>query len=467
MPTLSMTAFKGAVAKGPLAPVYVFHGADDHLKDLWVRRVIEAATDAGTRDFNLEVLRGGECDAGRLAGALDALPMLAERRVVVLRDPGALKKAVQPRLLAYLKQPATETVLLLVVPAGDAPAAPWTAAASVVEFRALEGEDLVKWIVHQTTTACGGTILPEAAALLAAYGGSDLSLLDGELKKLVAYTAGAPIDAAAVEAVTGVRPGHTVGDFLDAVARRDTATALALVEDALAQPKSSGVTLVMALATQTLAIGWGLAARARTLGVATRERVLHAPQGIGRGVHGTILGRCREVLGAPPRQVVPSRRRSCARAAAAGRPCDERHQGLERGAAPAVARAGTRRGPESHAGRGMTVRALRSVRTVLSLLTLVCSASLAAQSASTPALDSAIARARRLVNEGAGAVGRSVVDSVLARVTPGSPDEATILYWRATLAESWEAAQQDYLRLMLEFDGSALAGEAMLRLAQG
>jgi cell division septation protein DedD len=115
----------------------------------------------------------------------------------------------------------------------------------------------------------------------------------------------------------------------------------------------------------------------------------------------------------------------------------------------------------------VTVRALRSLRSLLSLLTLVCSASLAAQSASTPALDSAIARARRLVNEGAGAVGRSVVDSVLARVTPGSPDEATILYWRATLAESWEAAQQDYLRLMLEFDGSALAGEAMLRLAQG
>ena len=98
---------------------------------------------------------------------------------------------------------------------------------------------------------------------------------------------------------------------------------------------------------------------------------------------------------------------------------------------------------------------------------LLVAVPLAAQSAATPALDSAIARARRLVNEGAGAVGRSVVDSVLARVTPGSPDEATVLYWRATLAESWEAAQQDYLRLILEFDGSALAGEAMLRLAQG
>lgn len=82
-------------------------------------------------------------------------------------------------------------------------------------------------------------------------------------------------------------------------------------------------------------------------------------------------------------------------------------------------------------------------------------------------LDSALARARRLVNEGAGAVGRSVVDSVLAAVTPGSPDEARVLLWRAMLAESWDAAEQDYLRIMLEFDGSALAGEAMLRLAQG
>lgn len=82
-------------------------------------------------------------------------------------------------------------------------------------------------------------------------------------------------------------------------------------------------------------------------------------------------------------------------------------------------------------------------------------------------LDSALARARRLVNEGAGAVGRSVVDSVLAAVTPGSPDEARVLLWRAMLADSWDAAEQDYLRLMLEFDGSALAGEAMLRLAQG
>lgn len=86
--------------------------------------------------------------------------------------------------------------------------------------------------------------------------------------------------------------------------------------------------------------------------------------------------------------------------------------------------------------------------------------------ASSP-LDDAMARARRLVNEGAGAAGRAVVDSALAAAVPGSTDEATALFWRASLAETWESAQRDYLRLMLDFDGSAIAGEAMLRLAQG
>lgn len=76
-------------------------------------------------------------------------------------------------------------------------------------------------------------------------------------------------------------------------------------------------------------------------------------------------------------------------------------------------------------------------------------------------------RAQRLVNDGAGVEGRALVDSVLEATEPRSPEEAEALFWRATLAESWERAQRDYLRLMLEHERSPRAGEAMLRLAQG
>jgi hypothetical protein len=76
-------------------------------------------------------------------------------------------------------------------------------------------------------------------------------------------------------------------------------------------------------------------------------------------------------------------------------------------------------------------------------------------------------RAQRLVNDGLGAEGRALVDSLLNATTPRSADEAEVLFWRATLAETWDQAQRDYLRVMLDHERSPFASRAMLRLAQG
>lgn len=265
MASVTFKALKTALSTGVFDPVYVFHGADDHLKEENVRALLARATEPSTRDFNCDVLRGTEVELAALSGALEALPMLAERRVVVLRDPGALKKPLKVRLEGYLAKPASETVLLLVIPAASKLEAWMSANASVLEFKALNGNDLQKWIAHEAQQGCGVTITPGAAERLASYGGSDLPLLAGELRKLAAFTNGAMIDDAAVEAITGVRPGVTLADLLDRAAMRDTTGAIAIVGDVLAQPKQSGVTTVMALTAQMLAIGWGVAARSRGL----------------------------------------------------------------------------------------------------------------------------------------------------------------------------------------------------------
>jgi DNA polymerase-3 subunit delta len=71
------------------------------------------------------------------------------------------------------------------------------------------------------------------------------------------------IDEAAVSDVVGVRRGETLGDLLDRVADADAPGALALVDHVLSQPKVTGVSVIMALATQTLAIAYAVASRAR------------------------------------------------------------------------------------------------------------------------------------------------------------------------------------------------------------
>jgi cell division septation protein DedD len=86
---------------------------------------------------------------------------------------------------------------------------------------------------------------------------------------------------------------------------------------------------------------------------------------------------------------------------------------------------------------------------------------------STDSVMVVVRRAQRLVNEGNGSDGRALLDTLLERTEPRSAAEAEALYWRATLAESWEIAQGDYLRIMLEHERSPRAADAMLRLAQG
>ncbi len=268
-----MRALKSALEQRTFDRVYLFHGDDDYLKEEKIRALIAGATDAGTRDFNLEVRRAGETDAGALGLALDSLPMMAERRVVILRDVTTLKKDARGVLSKYLERPAADTLLLLVAGAGTKPDAALIDVATTIEFKPLSDGDLVKWVAHHASTL-GVGIEPRAAELLCGATGNDLALLAGEIDKLRSYTNGEEIGEAAIEAIVGVRHGETLGDLLDLVAQRKSVDAIALLERVLAQPKTTGVSIVMALTTQTLAIGWLLAARERGLAQHQFEREL-------------------------------------------------------------------------------------------------------------------------------------------------------------------------------------------------
>lgn len=253
-------ALRSAITDHRFDPVYYLHGDDDFRKDAAVAELVAAAVDPGTRDFNLDVLRGSTVDAPRLSLALDGTPMLADRRVVVLRDAGSLKKPVQAVLDRYLANPSPQIVLVLVAAAGAKGDASMSDRATSIPFPPLNENDVPAWLT-QRARKLGLELDADAASLLATVVGSDLGHAAGELEKLASYGSGRVIGADAVEAIAGVRRDESPGSLLDAVAERDGARALALVAPVLSQPKTSAVTMVMALATQTLAMSWGRAAR--------------------------------------------------------------------------------------------------------------------------------------------------------------------------------------------------------------
>lgn len=262
-PVADVKSLHAAAKTSTFATVYYFYGDDDYVKEQELRRLIEATVDPATRDFNFEVLRAAEVDAETLGSIIGTPPMMAERRVVVVRDVGALKKAAREMLDRCTKTAAPDLVLVLVSPAGARVEKALVSSTASVEFKPLSGARIPRWIAYYVEHDLGSSITEGAITLLQEAVGTELGQLQIELDKLGSYTGGAPINEAAVSAVVGIQPGETLGDLLDAVARRDAARALAMVPTVLQQPKSGGVPIVLALTVQMLGLGWANAARAR------------------------------------------------------------------------------------------------------------------------------------------------------------------------------------------------------------
>ncbi len=245
------------------APAYLFWGDDEWRKDAALRELLRGAVDPASRDFNLDQLRGAELDADAVGTLLGTPPMMADRRVVVIRDVSGMKKPARAALDRYLAKPLSDVVLALTVPAGVKPEASLVNRCFSLQVNAVSGEELSKWIVKQTSERFGAQITPDAVALLQSAVGDDAGTLMMELDKAASYVLGGTIDKSVIEAVVGIRHGETSSDLLDAVAGRDVTQAVALVGPVLALPKTTGVGIAMALSTQTAALGWGAAQRAK------------------------------------------------------------------------------------------------------------------------------------------------------------------------------------------------------------
>ena len=243
------------------APAYLFWGDDEWRKDAALRELLRGAVDPASRDFNLDQFRGPDLDADSVGSVLGTPPMMADRRVVVIRDVSGMKKPARAALDRYLDKPSSDLVVALTVPSGVKPEAALTNRCFSLQVNAVSGDELAKWIVRQTQERFGAQITNDAVALLQSAVGDDAGTLMMELDKAASYVLGGTIDAGVIEAVVGIRHGETSGDLLDAVAARDVTQAVALVGPVLALPKTTGVGIAMALATQTAALGWGAAQR--------------------------------------------------------------------------------------------------------------------------------------------------------------------------------------------------------------
>jgi DNA polymerase-3 subunit delta len=241
--------------------VFYLFGDDQFRKEEEGRALVEWHLDPGTRDFNFDSLRGTEVNVENLASVLATPPLMAEWRVVLLREVEALVSIPKARnlLLGLAKGPPPGLALILLASLPKGSTAKFyrelKRLACSVEFPGIAPNDVPGWLVEWTATRHERTMTEDAARALGSSVGTDLGVLAQEVEKLVSVVEeGAPIDLKAVQDAGTHVPQEDRWVWMDRVGQRDLGGALNGLE-ALFSQGESGVGLIIGLATHLLRLG--------------------------------------------------------------------------------------------------------------------------------------------------------------------------------------------------------------------
>ncbi len=169
-------------------PLYFLYGEETFLMDELQQVLIEHALAPHERDFNLDLVYGAEAEARAVLGLCGAFPMMAERRVVVVRGFEQLKE--NRVFTTYAKSPnPSAVVLLLCMGKPNLSAHPYRALkqhAAWGEFKKFYDKQIPGWIQRRIKTL-GYEIEPPAVQMLADYVGAHLHAAASEIDKLITY----------------------------------------------------------------------------------------------------------------------------------------------------------------------------------------------------------------------------------------------------------------------------------------
>jgi DNA polymerase-3 subunit delta len=189
-------------------------------------------------DLALERIDGEEAEAQAILDAVQSMPFLAERKMVIVRSLGFNKQAAE-QIEQIISSTGDTTDLIIHEPITDKRTAYYKSLKSktqLEEFNELDIPALANWLVSEAKGIDASLSLNDAKFLVERVG-TNQALLSNELEKLSIYATN--ITRENIELLTEPTPQSKIFDLLDAAFGSNKSRALELYEEQRAHRRLS------------------------------------------------------------------------------------------------------------------------------------------------------------------------------------------------------------------------------------
>lgn len=228
--------------------IYFLHGEEAYFIDEITHAIIENALEDHERDFNQTILYGKDSDALSIISEAKGYPMMAERRLVVLKEAQDFKALED--LTPYFEAPSEQTIFVInyKYKKYDTRKKSIKACAKnglVYKSDKVPEYKLTDWI-NSFVGSSGYSVTPKASMLIAEFLGNDLSKIVNELDKLqILVEKGTTINEIHIEENIGISKDYNVFELINAISIRDVSKANKIVDYFDHNPKATSIIVVI------------------------------------------------------------------------------------------------------------------------------------------------------------------------------------------------------------------------------
>lgn len=234
--------------KNSFKPVYWLEGEEEYYIDKAVEYAEHHILPESEASFNLTVFYGRDANWADVINACRRYPMFAERQVVILKEAQQMRDV--EKLEAYVDNPLHSTVFVVSykdkkVDGRTSFAKTLKAKAVLVTTKKMYDSKLPEW-TQELVQSKGLSISAKGLALLVDHIGNDLSRIENEIDKLsVNLGKRKGITEEDIEEFIGVSKDFNVFELQAALAKKDLAKAVRIIQYFEANPKSAPIQLVL------------------------------------------------------------------------------------------------------------------------------------------------------------------------------------------------------------------------------